>query len=84
MTEPMISVNEVAERLGVSPDTIYRLKNKPNGLRAYRVGRCIRFRPEEVDAYIAAQAVEPVTQPMPFGKQIHRFRYVPGMKVVGV
>ena len=80
MNEPMITVQQVADMLGVSVYTVYRLKDKPNGLPAYKVAGCIRFKPSEVEAYIAAQAVKPVEKPEPFVKT--RFRYVPGMKVV--
>lgn len=83
MREPMISVQDVAERLGVSVCTVYRLKDRPDGLPAYRVAGCIRFRPDEVDAYIERQAVKPAVKegPMP---GMRRFRYTPGMKVVEV
>lgn len=80
MNEPMITANQVADMLGVSIYTVYRLKDKPNGLPAYKVAGCIRFRPSEVDAYISAQAVKPAERPEPFVKT--RFHYVPGMKVV--
>lgn len=80
--EPMITAQEVADKLGVSVYTIHRLKFKPGGLKAYRVGRCVRFKPDEVNAYIAAQAVEAV-QPTP-GFAVGRFQYKPGMKVVSL
>ena len=83
MHSPLISAQEVAARLGVSVYTVYRLKDKPDGLKAYRVGRSIRFRPGDVDDYLAAQQVKPVQPNEHFGEGIKRFRYVPGMKVVG-
>lgn len=81
MIRPMITVSDVARILGVSEDTVYRLKDKPDGIPAYRLGRSIRFRPEEVEAYIAARGVKPVVKEerMP---NMKRFKYVPGMKVV--
>ena len=80
MLEPMITANEVAAMLGVSVYTIHRLKSKPGGIPAYKVGGCVRFKRAEVEAYIAAQAVKPVEKPEPFIKG--HFHYVPGMKVV--
>ena len=45
----MMTTQQVAELLGVSADTVYRLKEKPDGLRAYRVGHSLRFRRDEVE-----------------------------------
>lgn len=82
MSEPMISAHQVADMLGVSIYTVYRLKDRPGGLPAHKVGRCIRFRRTEVEAYVDAQTVKPAERPEPFVKT--RFRYVPGMKVVSL
>ncbi len=76
----MLTVQDVAAQLGVSPTPIYRLKDRPEGIRAYRVGRCLRFKQADVDAYLTAQAVQPVQPHESCVKT--RFRYVPGMKVV--
>lgn len=80
MIEPMMTAQQVADLLGVSVYTVYREKDKPNGLPAYKVAGCIRFKPAEVEVYIASQAVKPAERPEPFVKT--RFHYVPGMKVV--
>ena len=80
MLESMITVNEVATMLGVSVNTVHRLKSKPDGLPAYKVGGCVRFRRDEVEAYVKRQAVKPVVKAEPYVKG--RFHYVPGMKVV--
>lgn len=79
--ESLITVRDVARMLGVSEDTVYRLKDKSDGLPAYKVGGCIRFRPEEVDAYIASQVVKPAVKEDRLSS-MRRFKYVPGMKVV--
>lgn len=81
MQEPMMTVKEVADLLGVSIYTIHRLKEKPSGLRAYRVGRCVRFKRSEVEEYLACHAVDPVFYESGKPKGV-RFKYVPGMKVV--
>lgn len=80
MHEPMMTATEVAELLGVSVYTVHRLKSKPGGIPAYKVGGSVRFKRDEVEAYIKGQAVKPVEKAEPFIKG--HFRYVPGMKVV--
>lgn len=78
----MLSAQEVAERLNVSVATVYRLKDRPEGLTAYRIGGVIRFKAGEVEAYVAARAVGPVVRQAQRA-EIRRFRYEPGMRVVG-
>ena len=79
-TEPMITVQNVADMLGVTACTVYRLKDKPGGLPAYKIGNRLRFKKEEVEEYIRRQAVKPaMKQEHPI--KVH-FHYVPGMKVV--
>lgn len=84
MNQPLLTAQEVAEQLKVNACTIYRLKDKPDGIRAYKVGNLLRFRPEDVEAYLAARAVKPAAPQTPFCGNIRRFKYVPGMKVVGI
>lgn len=79
--DPMITAQDVAGKLGVSIYTVHRLKSKPGGIPAYKVAGCVRFKSDEVDAYIAAQAVKPAVHEKPMAG-IRRFKYVPGMKVV--
>lgn len=81
MQDTMMTARQVATLLGVHISTIYRLKEKPNGLRAYRVGRNIRFKRSEVETYLTAHAIEPVFYNCGKPKGV-RFKYVPGMKVV--
>lgn len=79
--EAMMTVQEVADLLGVSIYTVYRLKEKPGGLRAYRVGRCVRFKRKEVEAYLACHVVKPVLNNS--GQQTGvQLVYIPGMRVV--
>ena len=56
---PLVSVREVAERLGVSETTVYRLTER-RLLPFYRVAGCLRFTPEDVDAYLANGRVETI------------------------
>lgn len=46
-----LSVAEVARRLGVTPVTVYALI-RDKAIKSFRVGKCVRVRPEEVEAFI--------------------------------
>lgn len=50
----LLSVHQVAERLDVKPETVRELYRKGQ-LAVVKVGRLVRFRPEDVDAWIARQ-----------------------------
>ena len=81
MMEPLLSVQEVAAILNVSACTVYRLKDRLEGPRAYKVAGCVRFKPEDVAKYIESRAVKKVqTRQQSYCR--HRFRYEPGMRVV--
>jgi len=80
MLEPMMSIDEVAELLGVSIRTVQRLRNKPGQIPSYKIAGCVRFKRDEVEAYIRRQMFKPPGKAEPFVKG--RFHYVPGMKVV--
>lgn len=80
MNDSLITAQEVAEMLNVSIYTVHRLKNRPGGIQAYKLGGCVRFRRSEVEEYIKAQAVKPAVKEEPYVQT--RFKYVPGMKVV--
>lgn len=49
--QPLLSVNEAAQFLGVSRRQVYRLLELCD-LPAVRVGERIRFRPADLDAYL--------------------------------
>ncbi len=51
--EPWVSVDEVANHLGVVQDSIYRWI-EGRGLPAHRVGRLWKFKLSEVDAWVKA------------------------------
>jgi len=54
----LVSVREVAEQLGVHPETIRRLIHDGR-LDAVRVGRVLRVHREAVDRFLARQRVKP-------------------------
>jgi excisionase family DNA binding protein len=54
----MATPPEVAAYLQVPVKTLYRWRYQGEGPRAYRVGRHLRYRWGEVDAWLASRAVE--------------------------
>lgn len=79
--EPLMSAKEVARLLHISVNTVYRLKDQLGGLPAYRVSGRIRFKLDDVEAYLEKRTIEPVAPRQDRPGQVH-FRYIPGMKVV--
>ena len=51
MSEPWVSVDEVASHLGVARDTVYRWINSKS-LPAQRIGRLWKFKLSDVDAWV--------------------------------
>ncbi len=49
----LLTLREVAEILRVPCSTLYQWRGRGHGPRAYRVGRHLRYRAEDVDAWIA-------------------------------
>ena len=53
MEDRWLSVEEIAEYLGVTRDTIYAWLSK-KGLPGHRIGRLWKFKREEVDEWVRA------------------------------
>jgi excisionase family DNA binding protein len=53
MDDRWLSVDEIAEYLGVSKDTVYTWINA-KGMPAHRVGRLWKFKRDEVDEWVRA------------------------------
>ncbi len=51
MTEPWLSVSEIARHLGVSRDTIYKLISRKQ-LPGHKIGKLWKFRAAEVDDWV--------------------------------
>jgi excisionase family DNA binding protein len=51
---PLLNPRQAAERLGVAPRELYRLIDTGE-LVAYKVGRDLGLRPDDLDAYKAAR-----------------------------
>jgi len=50
---PVLTLSQLATQLGVSVQTLYDLRSQGRGPRGFRVGRELRFRLSEVDAWLA-------------------------------
>jgi excisionase family DNA binding protein len=50
-SEPWVSVDQVAQHLGVAKDTVYRWVER-RALPAHRVGRLWKFKLSEVDEWV--------------------------------
>ncbi|WP_431890612.1 helix-turn-helix domain-containing protein [Cellulosimicrobium funkei] len=55
MSEPWVSVESIAEHLGVSKDTVYTWITDKR-LPAHRVGRLWKFQASEVDEWVRSGA----------------------------
>jgi excisionase family DNA binding protein len=53
-----LSTQDAARRLGITPRTLYRFIDVGE-LPAYRLGRVIRLKAEDVAAFIEASRIEP-------------------------
>jgi excisionase family DNA binding protein len=59
----LYTVQEVADRLGVHPETIRRLIHGGR-MEAVRVGRVLRVHPDALETFLARQRVKPA-RPLP-------------------
>lgn len=50
--EPVLTLSQLAAHLSVNVQTLYDLRSKGRGPRGFRVGRELRFRRSEVDAWL--------------------------------
>ncbi|MGV0648747.1 helix-turn-helix domain-containing protein [Mycobacterium kansasii] len=61
-TVPVLwSEKRTAEQLGVSPGSLRQDRHRGIGLPFVRLGRKVRYRAEDIAAYIAAHTVSPET-----------------------
>jgi excisionase family DNA binding protein len=50
--ESILTLSELAARLGVTAQTIYDLRSQGRGPHGFRLGRELKFRASEVDAWL--------------------------------
>lgn len=56
MSEKLLSAQDVADYVGVPLATLYQWRCKGTAPRAVKVGRHIRFRPADVEAWLERQS----------------------------
>ena len=49
---PVLTLSQLATQLGVTAQTLYDLRSQGRGPRGFRVGRELRFRVREVEAWL--------------------------------
>ncbi len=54
--EKLLSVDEVAEFLGIPVNTLYQWRHKGTGPTAFRVGRFLRYDPVDVREWLSKHA----------------------------
>jgi len=52
----LLGVEELSRYLGVPVSTLYLWRTQGKGPRAFKVGKLLRWRPEDVEAWIDRQA----------------------------
>lgn len=57
MSDSLLTVPQLAERLGVGPRFVYRLVDERR-IPFIHVGRYLRFDPADVDAYLAGRRTD--------------------------
>lgn len=60
MVTEWLSIEQLADELGVQVRTIYAWRTKSRGPRAARFGKHLRFRRSDVEAWIEAQLDKPL------------------------
>ncbi len=56
--EKLLNISQAAEMLGIKPVTL-RLWISLKKIPYYKIGKCIKFKPSEIEAFINATRVEP-------------------------
>ncbi|MTD53886.1 helix-turn-helix transcriptional regulator [Amycolatopsis pithecellobii] len=55
MTKKLLSIEDLSDFLGVPKGTLYQWRTKGYGPAAVRVGKYVRYRPEDVDTWLDGQ-----------------------------
>lgn len=56
MTTDLLTAREAAERLKLSESYLEKARIRGDGPRFVRLGRSIRYRPEDIEAWVASRA----------------------------
>jgi excisionase family DNA binding protein len=55
MSKKLLTIDDVADLLGVPKGTVYQWRTKGYGPLGRRIGKYVRYRPEDVDTWIERQ-----------------------------
>ena len=58
MSERWLSVDEIAQHLGIKKDTVYKWARKRN-IPSHKVGKLLKFQIKEVDQWVRAGKAAP-------------------------
>jgi len=53
----LMTINDLSDYLGIPVNTLYQWRSKHYGPRGVRMGRYVRYRPKDVEAWLDDQAV---------------------------
>lgn len=59
MIDSLLTVADVAAYLGVPVATVYQWNSRGLGPKRYRVGKHVRYRMDDLDAWVEEQATPP-------------------------
>lgn len=57
MSRTLMTIEDLSDYLGIPVNTLYKWRTKGYGPAGRRVGKYVRYRPEDVDAWVEAQGV---------------------------
>lgn len=72
-TEQFYTVKTLAEKLAITPITVYRMVDQGK-LPAVKIGKSIRFKPQDIDAFLETVRVGPagLAEEKPNGRKIEK------------
>jgi excisionase family DNA binding protein len=57
MSSKLLTVTDLSDHLGVPVNTLYQWRTKGYGPTGRRIGKHVRYRPEDVDSWVEQQGV---------------------------
>jgi excisionase family DNA binding protein len=55
MSSKLLTIDDLSDHLGVPKNTLYQWRTKGYGPTGRRIGKHVRYRPEDVDAWVEQQ-----------------------------
>jgi excisionase family DNA binding protein len=57
MSSKLLTITDLSDHLGVPVNTLYQWRTKGYGPTGRRIGKHVRYRPEDVDSWVEQQGV---------------------------